>query len=384
MAPPQPQIVRPLSSKIICHTESMSNDPGSVTKAPKPPKKRAVKRDIFVVVLIILIVLPTIPLSLTSLGPIGSGAGMLGTVIAVMAVRTFGLAKGALVSLFGALVLSFAPLGLNYPAMGTMLMVILGCICGLATYQGKESPFVMLSLFVGITMVMPNPLTVDQLDHGVTVTSDYILVLTGLMLLSAVWGFLLGWLLLKKLPSGPVVPVQREIAMTYGATLALLGGLAAAVVLTWFPNTAAGWVILTVYVIVVPRAVDDKIVHEMRVKAVHRVVGTIVGVAIAGAIATVIRHQIPLILLGIICLVIALEFRVAGRPYWQYVIFLTPGVVFLTGYGMEADQFGFTRLICTVIGVLVSLAALELIRRYTIPWILRSKEREAADIAQRA
>lgn len=362
----------------------MSNDPESVTKAPKPPKKRAVKRDIFVVVLIILIVLPTIPLSLTSLGPIGSGAGMLGTVIAVMAVRTFGLAKGALVSLFGALVLSFAPLGLNYPAMGTMLMVILGCICGLATYQGKESPFVMLSLFVGITMVMPNPLTVDQLDHGVTVTSDYILVLTGLMLLSAVWGFLLGWLLLKKLPSGPVVPVQREIAMTYGATLALLGGLAAAVVLTWFPNTAAGWVILTVYVIVVPRAVDDKIVHEMRVKAVHRVVGTIVGVAIAGAIATVIRHQIPLILLGIICLVIALEFRVAGRPYWQYVIFLTPGVVFLTGYGMEADQFGFTRLICTIIGVLVSLAALELIRRYTIPWILRSKEREAADIAQRA
>ena len=346
----------------------MSNGPGRTAQTQKPPKKRAIKRDIFVVLLIILIVLPTIPLSLTSLGPIGSGAGVLGTVIAVIAVRTFGLAMGALVALFGALALSFAPLGLNYPAMGTMLMVILGGVCGLATYQGKESPFVMLGMFVGITMVMPNPLTVNQLEQGVTVTSDYILILTGLMLLSAIWGFLLGWLLLKKLPSGPAAPVQREIAMTYGATLSLLGGMAAAVVLTWFPNSAAGWVI------------DDKIVHQMRVKAVHRVVGTVIGVAIAGAIAAVLRNPIPLVLLGIICLVIALELRVAGRPYWQYVIFLTPGVVFLTGYGLNADKFGVMRLVCTLIGVLASLAALELIRRYAIPWIIRSKEREAADL----
>ena len=358
----------------------MSNGPGRTAQTQKPPKKRAIKRDIFVVLLIILIVLPTIPLSLTSLGPIGSGAGVLGTVIAVIAVRTFGLAMGALVALFGALALSFAPLGLNYPAMGTMLMVILGGVCGLATYQGKESPFVMLGMFVGITMVMPNPLTVNQLEQGVTVTSDYILILTGLMLLSAIWGFLLGWLLLKKLPSGPAAPVQREIAMTSGATLSLLGGMAAAVVLTWFPNSAAGWVILTVYVVVVPRAIDDKIVHQMRVKAVHRVVGTVIGVAIAGAIAAVLRNPIPLVLLGIICLVIALELRVAGRPYWQYVIFLTPGVVFLTGYGLNADKFGVMRLVCTLIGVLASLAALELIRRYAIPWIIRSKEREAADL----
>ncbi len=359
----------------------MSNDPESTAQTQKPPKKRAVKRDIFVVLLIILIVLPTIPLSLTSLGPIGSGAGVLATVVAVIAVRAFGLAMGALVALFGALTLSLAPLGLIYPAMGTMLLVILGGICGFAIYQGKEAPFVMLGMFVGITMVMPNPLTVDQLEHGVTVTSDYIFILTGLMLLSAIWGFLLGWLLLKKLPSGPAVPVQREVAMTYGATLSLLGGLSAAVVLTWFPNTAAGWVILTVYVIVVPRAIDDKIVHQMRVKAAHRVVGTVIGIAIAGAIAAVIRNPIPLVLLGIICLVIALELRVAGRPYWQFVLFLTPGVVFLTGFGLNAEQFGVMRLVCTLIGVFISLVALELIRRYTIPWIIRSKEREAADAA---
>jgi hypothetical protein len=360
----------------------MPNDPGSATEAQKPPKKRAIKRDIFVVALIVLLMIPTIPLSMTSLGMIGSGAGILATVVAVVAVRTFGVAKGALVSLFGALVLSFAPLGLPFPALGTMLMVILGAICGWATYQGKEPPFVMLGLFVGITMVMPNPLTLDQLKNGVTVTSEYILILTVLMLLSALWGLLLGWLLLKKLPRAPVVRVQREIAMTYGATLALLGGMSAAVVLTWYPNTAAGWVILTVYIIVVPRAIDDKIVHEMRVKAAHRVVGTIIGVAIAGLIAAVIRNPIPLVLLGIICLVIAFELKFAGKPYWQYVLFLTPGVVFLTGFGLNADQFDFTRLICTIVGVIISLAALELIRRYTIPWIIRSKARDEADLAQ--
>lgn len=340
------------------------------------------RRDLFVIALILLIVLPTIPLSLTSLGPVGSGGGILGTVIAVLAVRTFGVGKGALVGLVAALTLSFAPLGLNYPALGTMLMVIIGAVCGLAAYEGKDGPFVMLGLFVGITMIMPNPLTLDQVENGVTVTSDYVLVLTGLTLLSAVWGILLGGLLLLKLPRAPVVPVQRELAMTYGAALALLGGMAAAVALTWFPNTAAGWVILTIYIIVIPRAVGDTIVHQMRVKAIHRVAGTIGGVAIAGALAAALHNPIPLFLLGIIFLIVALELRVAGQPYWRYVIFLTPGVVFLTGYGMDADQFGLMRLVCTVIGAAVSLVALEIIRRYTVPWILRSRERDTAELAE--
>lgn len=366
----------------LCHTDGMSIDSDGVNKTQQPPKGHPMKRNLFVIALIILAVLPTIPLSMTSLGPVGSGGGVLGTVVAVLAVRTFGVGKGALVGLFTALTLSFAPLGLNYPALGTMLMVILGAACGLAVYEGKDGPFVMLGLFVGITMIMPSPLTLDQIENGVTVTSNYILVLTGLMLLSTAWGILLGWLLLLKLPRAPVVPVQRELAMTYGATLALLGGMAAAVALTWFPNTAAGWVILTIYVIVIPRAVDDKIVHEMRIKAVHRVTGTIVGVAIAGLLAAAIRNPIPLYVLGIICVIVAVELRFAGQPYWRYVIFLTPGVVFLTGYGMDADRFGLMRLACTVIGAAVSLGALEIIRRYTVPWIMRSRERDTAELAE--
>ena len=114
----------------------------------------------------------------------------------MIAVRAFGLARAPPVA---ALEPSPQPrtLGLIYPAMGTMLLVILGGICD-SRFTRARAPFVMLGMFVGITMVMPNPLTVDQLEHGVTVTSDYIFILTGLMLLSAIWGFLLGWLLLKK------------------------------------------------------------------------------------------------------------------------------------------------------------------------------------------
>ena len=87
-------------------------------------------------------------------------------------------------------------------------------------------------------------------------------------------------------------------------------------------------------------------------------------------------------MLGIIFLIVALERRVAGQPDWRYVIFLTRGVVVLAGYGMDADQFGLMRLVCTVIGAAVSLVALEIIRRYTVPWILRSRERDTAELAE--
>lgn len=348
----------------------------------KAPTKHGVKKYLFVVALIVLAVLPTIPLSLTSLGPVGAGAGVLGTVVAVVAVRTYGVGRGSLVALICAVVLGVAPVGLVYPAMGTMLMVILGGVCGLAAYRGTESPLVLLSIFTGITMVLPNPLTLQEAEQGMTVTANYILVLTALMVISAIWGILLGWLLLLKLPRTPLAPVQREVAMTYGATLALLGGAAAAVVLTWFPNTAAGWLILTIYVIVIPRAPGDKVVRAMRIKTVHRLGGTVVGVLIATAIAAVVHKPAPLFVLGIICLVVAMELRIAGKPYWLFVIFLTPGVIFLTGYGMDADEFGLVRLTCTVIGAILAMVALEIHRKYTIPWIVRSRERDAAELLQ--
>ena len=49
---------------------------------------------------------------------------------------------------------------------------------------------------------------------------------------------------------------------------------------------------------------------------------------------------------------------------------------------MYADQFGVMRLVCTIIGAAVSLVALEIIRRYTVPWILRSRERDTAELAE--
>lgn len=360
----------------------MSNGVTAATKASDPKRRSVVKRVLFVLALIILLLVPTIPLSLTSLGAIGSGGGILGTVVAVMGVRVCGLAKGSLVALFGAIALSLAPLGLVYPALGTIAMVFLGAICGIAAYRGMEAPFVLLSLLVSITMVMPNPMSLEQIVNGVTVTSGYILLLSTLVAISAVWGVLLGWLVSLKLPSPPPVPVQRELAMAYGATLALTTGTVAAVVLTWLPGTTAGWIMLTIFVVFIPRAPGNQIVHAMRTRAIHRSAGTVGGVLIAGLIAGVVRSPIPLFILGIILLIIAFEVKFAGRPYWQYVVFLTPAVVFLTGYGMDADRFGLMRLVCTAIGVIIALAALEFHRKFTVPWIERSRELEASQQAQ--
>ena len=83
-------------------------------------------------------------------------------------------------------------------------------------------------------------------------TPSYILMLTGVTAIGAVLGVLVHVGDPQEALHPPLAPLHRESAMVYGATLALLTGTAAAVALTWFPYSLAGWVILTIYVIFRP------------------------------------------------------------------------------------------------------------------------------------
>lgn len=353
-----------------------------MTDAAPPPAKQksrpsAVRPVLIIAIFIVVSSLPIIGLMFTPLGP-GAGAAALGIIATAMGIVVGGVRRGFHVMLWNIIAIGLCPIGLVYPAVGVMIFIVLGALTGLAAYRGMDTPIFTLSVLVGITMLNPPALTAAQVSDGVTVTPSYILMLTGVTAIGAVWVFLFMSAIHKKLPHPPLAPLHRESAMVYGATLALLTGTAAAVALTWFPYSLAGWVILTIYVIFRPVYKGDTVVHGMHRRVINRIIGTIGGVVIAGAVAYFITNANALILLGIVFFVAAGSRQVIGAPYWQFVLFLTPAVIFMTSSGVHVDRVGLVRLACTAIGIVMALGALEFNRRFTFPWIAESKRLESA------
>ena len=336
------------------------------------------KSVLVIAAFVLIAAVPIIVLMFTPFGP-GAGAASLGIIATALGVVIGGVRRGFLVMVWNIVAVGICPIGLVYPALGVMFVVILGGLTGFAAYRGMDAPVFMVSLLVGLTMLNPPALTAEQVSNGVTVTPTYILSLTGVTAAGAIWMFLFMTAVYKKLPHPPYVPLHRESAMVYGATLALLTGVAAAVCLTWFPYSLTGWVILTIYVIFRPVYKGDTVVHGMHSRVIHRIIGTVGGVLIAAAVAFVVTNPNVLILIGLVFFVAAGSRQLRGAPYWQFVIFLTPGVIFMTSSGVHVDHVALVRLLCTIIGIVMALAALEFNRHFTFPWIAESKRMEDAD-----
>lgn len=350
-------------------------------KPTEPRKGAGVAKSVIIMAAIVLVAaVPIVGLMFTPFGP-GAGTAALGIIATAIGVVTGGVRRGFLVMVWNIVAVGLCPIGVVYPAMGAMFFVILGVVTGFAAYRGMDAPVFTVGVLVGLTMLNPPALTAAQVSQGVTVTPSYILSLTGVTAVGAVWTFLFMTVVYKKLPHPPIAPLHRESAMVYGATLALLTGLAGAILLTWFPYSLGGWVILTIYVIFRPVYKGDTVVHGMHRRVVHRIVGTIGGVAIAAAVSFVIISPNAVILIGLVFFVLAGSRMLSGAPYWQFVIFLTPGVIFMTSSGVQVDHVALVRLLCTAIGIVMALVALDFNRRFTFPWIAESKRMEDAQAA---
>ena len=355
--------------------------PGANQTAAKQKGGVGATKSVVVIAAFVLIsAVPIIALMFTPFGP-GAGAAALGVIAPALGVVIGGVRRGFLVMVWNIVAVGICPIGLVYPALGVMFVVIIGGLTGFAAYRGMDAPVFTVSLLVGLTMLNPPALTAEQVSNGVTVTPIYILSLAGVTAAGAVWVFLFMTVVYQKLPHPPHVPLHRESAMVYGATLALLTGLSAAVSLTWFPYSLTGWVILTIYVVFRPVYKGDTVVHGMQRRVIDRIIGTVGGVLIAAAVAFVITSPNALVLIGLVFFVAAGSRLLNGASYWQFVIFLTPGVIFMTSSGVHVDHVALVRLLCTIIGIVMALAALEFNRRFTFPWIAQSKRMEEAQVA---
>jgi MFS family permease len=290
--------------------------------------------------------------------PGSAGVFILGSLPATIAVVVVG-AKRALQIALGAAVGGALAAGFAGNAwVGALIIAVLAGYGGYSARYGNESPVLLVPVVVAFIVVSPPDLT-DR--AGSTLAGWQYAVVVGVsLLIGGVWVAAFGLLVARKLERAKDDPVERSVAIGYGVALATSTGIATFIAAYYFPGSTGAWVVLTILLVMKPRATD------MWRTARHRVGGTLVGALMAAGLV-VVMDAAGLSLstwstaLGAAFLVLALSF-IRVRPYWQYVTLLTPAIILLKSSGDDTLDLDAQRVLMTIIGTLVALAFAVVVR----------------------
>jgi uncharacterized membrane protein YccC len=150
----------------------------------------------------------------------------------------------------------------------------------------------------------------------------------------------------------------RNVVIGYAVNLALLLGLASFLTIHFALNHLGAWLILTIAVIVQPS------LQATWTKGLQRAGGTVLGFFIAVGVAGSIPLPGLFALIGNLFIVLALLGNARNRPYWQYAMFLTPGIVLLDGSNESILATADDRLLATFVGALICLVVLMIERPF--------------------
>lgn len=172
------------------------------------------------------------------------------------------------------------------------------------------------------------------------------------MLATTLWVTLIVFLAKKWVHPPQLAPLETARVIWFSSILAIMVGVA-----TWFVvdlnlGHGGGWIILTIVVVYQPYLGDSF------KKAGARAIGTVLGFLIAIIVGAFVTNGPVLYLLGTVCLVVAMVFMMAGKPYWLFATFLTPAIVLYESAGSTVEKVAVERLDATLIGIAGTLAVM--------------------------
>lgn len=137
--------------------------------------------------------------------------------------------------------------------------------------------------------------------------------------------------------------------LAYSSILAVMIG-----VVTWFVihfklGQGGAWIILTILVVFQPY------LGTSYKKAGQRIIGTGLGFVVAFIIGQFVSSGPLMYVLSVLLFVVANCCMLLGKPYWVFVLFLTPAVVLMTSAGSTVDDTAVLRVEATVVGVAITL-----------------------------
>jgi hypothetical protein len=232
------------------------------------------------------------------------------------------------------------------PIASAVLMLVVGAALGAVNKWGLSVWNFMFPVLVAAVIAQPPALSKDLMTNALGTGA--------IAVASIVVGGALTTLVVKK-PVQKVIPTYSlKVNVLYAVNLALLLSAAGYFAALKHQELLGMWAALTVVIILI-----EPDTGQISTKALQRAAGTTLGFLLAiGVSASALPHFLYLVA-GLIFIEIALLVRFVGqRKYWEYVMFLTPGVVLLSGSPKEVGQVSDFRLEATIIAAVACLAVL--------------------------
>lgn len=227
------------------------------------------------------------------------------------------------------------------------LMVVLGGIYGFWSAAGYASGAMLIPALV--PYLVRDPPGIFSTDAP-TINVSYLATFAMILIVTGVWtSLVLSKLVLKGKTFGGE-PLATRPTISYGLLLGAIAALVVTVVSQVAPNSEWAWITYTMFILANPTGkVDPQQARE-------RVLGTVAGLA-----AALVLSALPLnaALLGLVLLVLittALVVRIEKKPYWLYVMILTPAIILMDSTGSNTAQLAEERLLFTLLGVAIIIA----------------------------
>lgn len=261
------------------------------------------------------------------------------------------------------------------PAMWRMAAssTLVALLAGLATLTGDAMPI------VGTALVVMASLATSALPrYGLTASGGMVVTLAALLLITPVstpvdvvgaWagpvfvalvvGATTAWIaaVLSVALRGQTLPRPELPTPTvpYSVLLAVLAGGFTLVSLWVFPDSNAWWTVLTVAIILQPTR--DRLWSKLGA----RVLGTLIGGAVAAGLAVILPTTIAPVALGLVALAANVVLTVRGAAYWTSATAVTVTVVMLTFDRDDLLQGDLERVLFTLLAAAVTAAAVVLL-----------------------
>ena len=313
----------------------------------------SLKKSIPLVVMVMAV--PAIPAVIFTLVGWGEASNiwMLGTVTGALAIlsSTFRLSVYTVILLAIASVLAVLNQGNPWGSM--LIMGACAAISGIASIRGLVSAVNFFAISAAFFVAQP-PVVSTSLS-----TVQDALVVGFIALCSGFWGLAISGKVFHKIHFPPAAPLEARHARLMAIILALLVGGAAWVVADRNLGHGGAWLMMTILIVVQPG------ISSTFKRSVQRAIGTVAGFGIAIVLSAFVSTPIVEILVGLVLLGMALLVKMdSRREYWQYVVFLTPGVVLVVASSGDEGSLlhlAISRLGFTIIGSLIGLITVALL-----------------------
>lgn len=295
-------------------------------------------------VIVAIIALPTLLLSILGLSSAGVLSGMAATsgVFAALSRRWSGLFWGAGVTTVGVFL---GVLVAEHPLASAALLLAVGLTFGLAYRSGYSAANLLFPVVIASVIGTPPALSDQSVVNAIASAA----VAAGSMLIA---GAIVALASKPHTHTPPAISSTKVLAV-FTVNLALLLTGIGFVAAQYHAQVPGMWLAMTVMMVVRPY-VDVSIT-----RGIHRAIGTLLGFLIALGVATAVPASNLYSLIGLVFIASAMLIKMeATSKYWEYVMFLTPGVVLLSGLPSEITQYADWRLFATTAAAAASLLLL--------------------------